>query len=192
MFTLRSLTLVLITISYTLCCLGQDDTKLPEVPSFAEAATNPFHSRLMPFLSEGEGAWMVTVTQTGGIAGGIAGGYRLIAAVNSDGNALCEQKSEFRAFPLKMDFKTSLFEVASKLNFNKIKPIKAKNKARESSYKAHCSDCYDTFMEVFERGEKGRLKIRSFSSGTLDLYEESLAALYSKVLDNYECPAQSE
>lgn len=156
-----------------------EDLLTKDINDLAKASINPFHSNVMPFMTESDGSWLVLVTKQGGIAGG----YHLIAAITSDGKAVCKEKDEYKAYPLKDDIKLGLFDTVSRFKFAELKPPSKKNK---DDYTKHCNDCFQTSMEVFHRETKKNFKTYSFDMDVLD--DSDASKLFARIVDSYECP----
>lgn len=156
-----------------------EDLLTKDINERNKASINPFHSNVMPFMTEIDGSWLVLVTKQGGIVGG----YHLVAAVTSEGNAICKEKDEYKAYPLKDNIKLGLFDTVSKFKFAELKPSSKKN---TEDYTKYCNDCFQTSMEVFHRETKKKFKTYSFNMNILD--DSDASKLFARVVDSYECP----
>lgn len=117
--------------------------------------------------------------------GGLTGDYKLMAAINSDGNSVCEEKDKFILNPLKQEIKLGLFETVGKQKFVE---LKYQSGAKKDDYTAYCNDCYKTRMYIFERGEKSKFKTYSFDMNMATSSDEPAARLFGQVIDSYSCP----
>lgn len=131
------------------------------------------------FLPAADDGWTFSVLATGGVFGGT----RLLAAVNSDGNFLCTPKdAEFKS---KLVAKP-IFQIIAQLaavDFPRLNSIKTNPPRQSISY---CSDCARETLTVVRRAGQ---TVETFHYDIKDLAasEHGLREIYEKVLDSAEC-----
>lgn len=123
------------------------------------------------FLPDGKTAWALSLTSTGGFAGGT----RLLAAVNSNGNYLCSPRQEFKNRLLKKDILDPVFNFVETLNFSKLDD-------EESVIIEGCMDCAYTTLTLQTRNGVFRHTRNSFYNATGEVKE-----IYDRLSGLDEC-----
>ena len=131
------------------------------------------------FLPSENESWAVSITANGGIMGG----SRLLAAVNSDGNYVCSSKNaEFRNRFVDKKIFAEIARIA-KGGFSLLNPVKNTLNLPPISY---CSDCsYETFNFVLRRDKT--VKVFQFNLKELAESAPELMLIYEKVSNTPEC-----
>jgi hypothetical protein len=123
------------------------------------------------FLPEGENAWTLSLTSSGGFAGIT----RLLAAVNSNGNYLCSPNDEFRNRLLELDVLDGIFDFVETVDYSTF------NQNKDSEIKG-CMDCsYTTLMLQTKNGSISRTQV-SFSN-----VENDVKRIYDRLSNLDEC-----
>ena len=120
------------------------------------------------FLPESENAWALSLTSTGGFFGGT----RLLAAVNSNGNYLCDASQEFKNRLLEKDVLDRVFNFVETFDFSKFSNEDAK-------LIEGCMDCAYTTLTLQTKTGIFRQTRNSFYNATGDVKEiyDRLSAL---------------
>lgn len=140
-----------------------------------EARKQPMFLDLRFFVPESDDAWSLSIMATGGILGGT----RLLAAINSDGNVLCHPRdAEFKA------------RLAPKVQFDEIvqlakqeMPLKNIHRVVNKETRIACHDCSFEFLSYNYR-ENGLISTGTYAVNRLT---KSQYQLYSKVLEASVC-----
>ena len=190
----KILTIVSVTFSLSLMIFAQDkkgyDDKYreqqqrqeelrrreEEVNKTLEEAKRDESLDLSFFLPKAENSWSIIVTASGGFAGGT----RLLAAVNSDGNYLCQPRGEFKTRFVSENALDSLTFFARTFDFS----IWNRNDAQHIKW---CNDCsYMTISFAF-RNKKSRIETYRYSRGDLSTSEEEIRQIYERVISAANC-----
>jgi hypothetical protein len=154
-----------------------DKEKQAEIILAAQRAAE--FSDLKFFLPAVENSWTISIAATGGFLGGT----RLLAAVNSDGNFLCNQNdSEFKNKFVAKEIFESISQIATN-SFSKLRLVETKSPQKKISF---CSDCAVETLTISRRSEKG-VEIFRFNVADLSETDADLKQLYEKVLNSAEC-----
>lgn len=131
------------------------------------------------FLPAAQDSWIVSLTASGGIFGGT----RLLAAVNSDGNFLCYPKDE--KFKDKFVERKIFDEIAliAKVEFPHLISPEDTEVAQPISY---CSDCAQETLTVRIR-RNNTIEIFRYRVGAFAKSEPKLGKIYDMILNSREC-----
>ena len=136
-------------------------------------------SNLEFFLPAGTNAWTISIAATGGFLGGT----RLLAAINSSGNFLCDAKeTDFKDKFVDEKIFQSIAKIAA-ADFSKLSLLETKQPTNKISF---CSDCSVETLTIARRSEKG-VEIFRFNAADLAATDADLKQLYEKVLNSAEC-----
>ncbi len=122
------------------------------------------------FLPEGKNSWTLSLTSSGGFAGVT----RLIAAVNSNGNYLCNPDEEFRNRLLEKDVLDNIFDFVETFDFSKFSE-------NETGQIPGCMDCSYTTLTLRTKNGFASRKV-SFSESAA-----SIKKIYVEMNDLAEC-----
>lgn len=136
-----------------------------------EAATGIIPFDLSYFLPNTKDSWFISITTTGGFAGGT----QLIAAVNSDGNYLCSTEQDFTNQLIARDVADPLFQTVNNVDFKKFNSHKVKKIE-------FCSDCSYTTL-TFQKGDK----IYNYSRNNFFNADNEIKEIYDKVISSSGC-----
>ncbi len=177
-------TLLLMIISFSLLASAQDDYYEQEQrrmeeekrqeeanKSFEKLARNDFLD-LEFFLPKTENSWFISITAHGGIMGGT----RLLAAVNSDGNYLCRTANQdFQNQLAAKGVFDNLKQNVAGFDFSKyfsgdVKPIKG------------CRDCVEEYLNFYDGKKIYSYNVRSFSLANFQIKK-----IYNQIFESATC-----
>ena len=123
------------------------------------------------FLPEGENAWTLSLTSSGGFAGVT----RLLAAVNSNGNYLCSPDQEFRNRLLETDVLERFFHFVETLDYSTF------NENKNAEIRG-CMDCSYTTLTLQTKNGVISRRQAGFSNA-----ENDLKQIYDRLSNMDEC-----
>jgi hypothetical protein len=125
-------------------------------------------------------AWMVSLTATGGVTGG----NRLLAAINSDGNILCGLKDDA--------FKTRLAPADSVKTLAELVIVQSPRLGFFDTYSTnpiikYCNDCSYEILSISSMNSKGSIRTGRFDAARLTEGTNALNSIYQKLLETAVC-----
>lgn len=130
------------------------------------------------FLSSDSDSWVVSIIAEGGILGGT----RVLNAMNSAGDFICNLNgADFQTEPAKQ----KTFETVSRLVRSQLSTSEKPSSAKQASIK-NCHDCSFEYLAIYQR-QNVSVVSRRYAASVLGV---ELKALYSLMAELKACPAK--
>jgi hypothetical protein len=184
MYAKKIVLLLLAILSFSMLAAAQDnyyeqerdrleaEERQKEITKKFEAATGITPFDLSYFLPKTKNSWFVSITATGGILGGT----RLLAAVNSNGNYVCNHtEQDFQNQQLAQNAFDELSQKVAAFDFKKFNDS-------DADKIEGCSDCVYKILNYNNGKNTYRFNLQKFS-----LVNSELKNIYNQIVTSAPC-----
>lgn len=148
----------------------EQDRRIEELNERLKEAQRSQYIDLRNYLPKPKDSWVVSITSTGGFAGGT----RLLAGVDSDGNSICTLDGNLTKTVLAKNISDELLPFLKNLRFSKWDYDDVKLPV--------CNDC--TYMTLTYQSRNG---VYRYSRYDLSMGDNEIQNIYAKIINAADC-----